>query len=99
MYGRPGIGKSTFTQKVAVDWANGRKKILEKFNLLLLIRLRDVCGISDLCTMLKTAELLSADDPMAVNNLYEYVRQNQEKVLLILDGYDEYSGGKSFRIH
>ena len=49
--------------------------------------------------MLKTAELLSADDPMAVNNLYEYVRQNQEKVLLILDGYDEYSGGKSFRIH
>ena len=99
MYGRPGIGKSTFTQKVAVDWANGRKKILEKFNLLLLIRLRDVCGISDLCTMLKTAELLSADDPMAVNNLCEYVRQNQEKVLLILDGYDEYSGGKSSLIH
>ena len=99
MYGRPGIGKSTFTQKVAVDWANGRKKILEKFNLLLLIRLRDVCGISDLCTMLKTAELLSADDPMAVNNLCEYVRQNQEKVLLILDGYDEYSGDKSSLIH
>ena len=99
VYGRPGIGKSTFTQKVAVDWANGRKKILEKFNLLLLIRLRDVCGISDLCTMLKTAELLSADDPMAVNNLCEYVRQNQEKVLLILDGYDEYSGGKSSLIH
>ena len=99
VYGRPGIGKSTFTQKVAVDWANGRKKILEKFNLLLFIRLRDVCGISDLCTMLKTAELLSADDPMAVNNLCEYVRQNQEKVLLILDGYDEYSGGKSSLIH
>ena len=99
VYGRPGIGKSTFTQKVAVDWANGRKKILEKFNLLLLIRLRDVCGISDLCNMLKTAELLSADDPMAVNNLCEYVRQNQEKVLLILDGYDEYSGGKSSLIH
>ena len=99
VYGRPGIGKSTFTQKVAVDWANGRKKILEKFTLLLLIRLRDVCGISDLCTMLKTAELLSADDPMAVNNLCEYVRQNQEKVLLILDGYDEYSGGKSSLIH
>ena len=99
VYGRPGIGKSTLTQKVAVDWANGKKEILKKFNLLLLIRLRDVCGISDLCTMLKTAELLSADDPMAVNNLYEYVRQNQEKVLLILDGYDEYSGGKSSLIH
>ena len=99
VYGRPGIGKSTFTQKVAVDWANGKKKILKKFTLLLLIRLRDVCGISDLCTMFKIAELLSADDPMAVNNLCEYVRQNQEKVLLILDGYDEYSGGKSSLIH
>ena len=99
VYGRPGIGKSTFTQKVAVDWANGKKKILKKFTLLLLIRLRDVCGISDLCTMFKIAELLSADNPMAVNNLCEYVRQNQEKVLLILDGYDEYSGGKSSLIH
>ena len=99
VYGRPGIGKSTFTQKVAVDWANGRKEILKKFTLLLLIRLRDVCDIPDLCSILKTAELLSADDPMAVDNLYEYVRQNQEKVLLILDGYDEYSGGKSSLIH
>ena len=99
MYGRPGIGKSTFTQKVAVDWANGEKEILKKFALLLLIRLRDVCDSRDVCAMLETAKLLSADEPKAVDNLYEYVRQNQEKVLLILDGYDEYSGGKSSPIH
>ena len=99
VYGRPGIGKSTFTQKVAVDWANGNKEILKKFALLLLIRLRDVCHSRDVCAMLETAKLLSADEPKAVNNLYEYVRQNQEKVLLILDGYDEYSGGKSSLIH
>ena len=99
VYGRPGIGKSTFTQQVAVNWANGKKEILKKFALLLLIRLRDVCDSPDLCTLLKTTELLSADNPMAVNNLCEYVRQNQQKVLLILDGYDEYSGGKSSLIH
>ena len=56
-------------------------------------------GYEIVCNVLKTAELSSADKPKAVDNLYEYVRQNQEKVLLILDGYDEYSGGKSFRIH
>ena len=95
VYGRPGIGKSTFTQKIAVDWARGEKEILKKFDVLLLINLRDVCDIQDLCTMLETADLLSADEPGVVNTLYEYIRQNQEKVLLVLDGYDEYSAGES----
>ena len=95
VYGKPGIGKSTFTQKIAVDWARGKKEILKRFDVLLLIKLRDVCDSQDFRTMLKTAELLSADDPMAVDKLDKYVRENQGKVLLVLDGYDEYSGGKS----
>ena len=95
VYGRPGIGKSTFTQKIAVDWARGEKKILKKFDVLLLINLRDVTDSQDFPTMLKTAELLSADDPMAFHRLDKYVRENQEKVLLVLDGYDEYSGARS----
>ena len=99
VYGKPGIGKSTFTQKVAVDWTRGEKEILKKFDVLLLIKLRDVCDIEDFCAMLKTAELLSAEDPMVVTNLYEYVCQNQEKVLLVLDGYDEYSAGKSSPVY
>ena len=99
VYGRPGIGKSTFTQKIAVDWARGEKEILKKFDVLLLIDLRDVCDSQDFRTMLETAELLPADEPGVVNTLYEYIRQNQEKVLLVLDGYDEYSGGKSSPVH
>ena len=95
VYGRPGIGKSTFTQKIAVDWTRGKQEILKRFEVLLLIKLRDVCDSQDFQTMLETAELLSADDPKAVDNLDEYVRQNQDKVLLVLDGYDEYSGGQS----
>ena len=99
VYGRPGIGKSTFTQKIAVDWTRGEKVILKKFDVLLLIKLQDVCDIEDFCAMVKTAELFSAEDPMAVTNLYEYVCQNQEKVLLVLDGYDEYSAGKSSPVY
>ena len=45
VYGRPGIGKSTFTKKLAVDWSRGVKKILKKFEVFLLIKLRDICNI------------------------------------------------------
>ena len=101
VYGKPGIGKSTFTQKIAVDWARREKEILEKFDVLLLINLRDVCNSQDFLAVMKTAGLLSDDDPVAVNTLYEYIRdpENQEKVLLVLDGFDEYSAGKSSPVH
>ena len=34
--------------------------------------------------------MLWSDGAISVDNLYDYVRRHQEKVLLILDGYDEY---------
>ena len=34
--------------------------------------------------------MLASDGTVTVDNLYDYVRRYQEKVLLILDGYDEY---------
>ena len=95
VYGRPGIGKSTFSQKLSVDWANGKNEILKKFDLLLLIKLRDVCGIEDLPSIFKASKLFAADGSISTDSLLEYVRQNQEKVLLVLDGYDEYSAGES----
>lgn len=93
VYGRPGIGKSTFSQKVAVDWASGKNETLKRFDLLLLIKLRDVCRIQDFPSMLKASEVLACDGSISIASLYEYVLQNQDKVLLVLDGYDEYSPG------
>ncbi|CAH3170735.1 unnamed protein product, partial [Porites lobata] len=98
-YGRPGIGKSTFTKKLVVDWSRGNKEILKKFAVVLLIKLRDVCNTKDFSAMLEKAELLSADDSVVFSQLYDYIRGNQEKVLLILDGYDEYSAEKSSPVH
>ena len=54
VYGRPGIGKSTFAKKLAVDWSRGNKEILiKKFAVVLLIKLRDVCNTKDFCAVLK----------------------------------------------
>ena len=99
VYGKPGVGKSTFSKKLAVDWARGEKDILKQFTVLLLIKLRDVCNTPSVCAMLEQAELLSAENPLVFNQLYDYILQNQEKVLLILDGFDEYSADKSSPIH
>ena len=93
VHGRPGIGKSTFSQKIAFDWANEMNETLKKFDLLLLLKLRDVCGVQTVPDILRASELLAADGSISGDSLYKYVRQNQEGVLLVLDGYDEYSAG------
>ncbi|CAH3146602.1 unnamed protein product [Porites evermanni] len=99
VYGRPGIGKSTLTKKLAVDWSRRNKEILKKFAVVLLIKLRDVCNTQDFCDVLQKAELLSAGDPMVFSQFYDYILRNQQKVLLILDGYDEYSAETSSPVH
>ena len=91
VYGRPGIGKSTFCKKAAYDWSKALKEILMNFCILLLIKLRDVCDVGNIRDVLMASKLLASDGPISVDSLYDYIVNNQDKVLLILDGYDEYS--------
>ena len=91
VHGRPGIGKTVFTQKATFDWSQQRfEGKLGRFDLVLLVKLRDVCNLNDVPAILSAANLLASDGPISTDDLYDYVRHHQEKVLLILDGYDEY---------
>ena len=54
------------------------------------MKLRDVSNLQDVPSILRASEVLDSNGAISVDNLYNYVRRHQEKVLLILDGYDEY---------
>ena len=94
VYGRPGIGKTTFCKKAAYDWSKASEEILMNFSIVLLIKLRDVCDVGNIRDVLLASKLLANDGPISVDSLYDYIIDNQDKVLLILDGYDEYSFAK-----
>ncbi|CAH3172279.1 unnamed protein product, partial [Porites lobata] len=95
VYGKPGIGKTVFTKKAAFDWSQQRyQETIGAFELVLLIRLRDVCNLHDVPSIFKASQLLANDGKISVDDLHDYVLNHQEKVLLILDGYDEYSAGE-----
>ena len=76
--------------KTAFDWAKQRNGILKKFDVVLLIKLRDVCDLKDIHDVLRASKLLASDEVVSVDEVHDYILHNQEKVLLILDGYDEY---------
>ena len=85
--GKAGIGKSTFSSKLAEDWAQGKKKVLKKFELLIVLRLREVYSASTLTEAL--SKCLGFEQYEAID-IVQYMVDNPDKVLLLLDGLDEY---------
>ncbi len=90
--GSPGIGKTTFCLKVANDWANktnGNEFPFPKFELVLLLKCRDIDGEIMEAVM---EQLLPEDiDEKNRDELMDYIKdvKNQEKILIVLDGLDE----------
>ena len=88
--GSPGIGKTTFSLKIAYDWANEnlpKKHPFPEFKVVLLLKCRDVDG--DLVEAI--SEQLLPEDENIRKDLVEYIQdiRNQQNILIILDGLDE----------
>ena len=93
--GTPGIGKTTFCQKLAYDWATVKGELdssFPAFDVVLLLKCRDI-----------TNSIWEAIDdqilPQDVNketkeSFFKFIRANESKVLLILDGLDEANNDK-----
>ena len=93
--GRPGIGKTSFSTKLLRLWAsgeafNGDKNHNAHFNVAFLVKFRRF-NVDD--AKLNLRELLAGAEIVQCLNdsVWQFVRNESTKVLLIFDGLDEYS--------
>ena len=94
--GRPGIGKTMFSTKILRNWAsdnlfNETQKSRVDFKVAFLIKLRMFNSRNQ---ELNLREILDHSEYSTAlsEELWNYIRHNPERVLLIFDGFDEYSG-------
>ena len=96
--GRPGIGKTMFSTKILRNWASDNlfsdaQKSPVDFKVAFLIKLRRFNSKQD--EKLSLRELLNQSEYSAedlTEEVWKYILQNPNKVLIIVDGFDEYSG-------
>ena len=92
--GRPGIGKTSFSTKLLRLWASGEAfNGDEHFNVVFLLKFRrfnnDNANLSLRDLMARSETVHSLDDAV-----WDFIKQEPSKVLLIFDGLDEYSRKK-----
>ena len=93
--GRPGIGKTMFSTKILRDWAsnnllNETQKSQTDFKVAFLVKLR-MFNSTD--KELNLRELLNHSEYSTAlsEDAWNYIRNNPDQVLIIFDGFDEYS--------
>ena len=84
--GEAGVGKTTLLAKIAHDWAVGNH--LKDIDILLFVPLREVQKGKSLPELLQI--YASRGLKFNVAKVEEYIKRNQRKCLLLLDGLDEY---------
>ncbi|XP_072163127.1 uncharacterized protein [Diadema setosum] len=85
--GEGGVGKTTLCAKIAWDWCQGR--ILHDLDMVIVIPLRDVTDDQRIGAIVKS--YLSDSNATTPEQIDGYISTNLSKILLVFDGFDEYS--------
>ena len=95
--GKPGIGKTLFCEKVIRDWSMNRlfqNENTPNIKFAYLLKFRQLSKLGDkemnLQELLNCSPLLD-DHSIIDDTLFEYLTENPSEVLILLDGFDEYS--------
>ncbi|XP_071803922.1 NLR family CARD domain-containing protein 4-like isoform X2 [Asterias amurensis] len=86
--GSAGLGKTTLCDKIAYDWAVGKSEILKRFELVFVLKMRELKTNSDLIDAV--FEQLLDKEAVLRSELKGFIDKNQDKVLILLDGFDEF---------
>ena len=98
--GKAGIGKSLFCQKVIRDWANNElfqareNTEIPNLKFVYLLSFRQLNLLENNCVTLREILNFSSvlDDKCNIDDSsFEYIVKHSKSVMIILDGYDEYS--------
>ena len=92
---KPGMGKTTYCQKLAYDWATKthlEKSSFPEVKVVLFLKCRDI--ESDLWEAIDDQLLPRDIQEKERDEFFKFIRHNQSNVLLVLDGLDELPTGK-----
>ena len=93
--GDPGMGKTTYCQKLAYDWATKKDEWDPSFpeiKVLLLLKCNEIQ--SNIWEAIDDQVLPEEMEDQAKECFFKFIRENQSKVLLVLDGLDEVDPSK-----
>ncbi|XP_071479651.1 uncharacterized protein [Diadema antillarum] len=85
--GEAGVGKTSLCSKIAWDWCHGR--ILQDLDMVIVIPLRDVTVDKTIGAIVE--RYLSDSNEATAQQLDKYIAANLSKILLVLDGFDEFN--------
>ena len=81
------------------EYEENRENALKKFELVICVNLKEVSKCQSLRDVISHCNIFPEEEEALTEGLLSYIFKNEEKVLLLFDGYDEYCCGSNSEIY